>query len=106
MRTNLEHDCLTQNQLICLIEGDDERVGKNTHFGVILALINLTNSAPEANVAKSKSFSICSKIKLNSSYFYAPWVCDQCSESKGWLKEKERRDTENIKQASYIYIDT
>ena len=91
--------------LICLIEGDDEKSRENTQFRVFLALINLTNSAPEANVAKSKSFSICSKVKLNSSYFYAPWVCNQCSESKAWLKGK-KGEIWKISNKQVIYIDT
>ena len=88
--------------LFCLIEGDDEKSRENTHFRIFLALINLTNSAPEANVAKSESSSIYSKVKLFK-LFLCPMGVQPMFWISGLAQGKERRDTENMEQTNYIY---
>ena len=84
--------------LFCLIEGDDEKSRENTHFRIFLALINLTNSAPEANVAKSESSSIYSKVKL-----FKLFLCPMGVQPMFWIS-RERKERYRKYGTNKLYI--
>lgn len=80
--------CYSANSLIYLIK-KDEKSRENKLFRILLPFISHIHDALEANVTKPERFTVCFKVKLNPSYFHAPRVCNQCSESKAWFKGKK-----------------